>query len=380
MRRGWEEAPLGELCEILDYLRKPVTKKDRVDGFVPYYGATGIQDYVEDYLFNEDLVLVGEDGAKWSSGDKTAYRISGPSWVNNHAHVLRPNRSKVTDDWLVRYLEHVDLSPYVTGVTVPKLNQAKLREIPITFPSLAEQKKIVSKIDFVFGNLSKAKQLANEKAEIINQIWQKAVSRVFTELSSSVNSQVVSLGEVTELIGGGTPRKNNPNYWIGEIPWASIRDLKERYLQKTEFCITQDAVKNSSTNVISAGNLVIATRVGLGKAVQLSQDTAINQDLRAIVPKVTNDISPNYLYYWYLTVAKEVVAAGTGATVQGVTLPFLRNLQIPIVNIERQNEVVLYLNKLRENLDLLLYSCEKAHESLGRLGKTYLEQQLQEGL
>ncbi|MEO7335329.1 MAG: restriction endonuclease subunit S [Caldimonas sp.] len=130
---GWDRKPIGEVCEILDSRRRPVTKKDRRAGEYPYYGATGIVDYVDEFIFDEPLVLVGEDGAKWGSGQRTAFSVVGRSWVNNHAHVLRPIRARLLDDWLVYYLVHEDLSPYVSGLTVPKLNQGSLREIQVLY-------------------------------------------------------------------------------------------------------------------------------------------------------------------------------------------------------------------------------------------------------
>jgi type I restriction enzyme M protein len=142
-----DEIPLGELCEILDSQRRPITKSDRKSGPIPYYGATGIVDYVEGHLFDEPLVLVGEDGAKWGANEPTAFAISGKSWVNNHAHVLRPDRTRVLDTYLIAILNRLDLMQYVTGVTVPKLNQANLREIPIPLPPLEEQQRIVAEIE-----------------------------------------------------------------------------------------------------------------------------------------------------------------------------------------------------------------------------------------
>src|SRR5687767_9101922 len=93
----WQTKPLGELCDILDNQRKPITKRDRISGAYPYYGATGVLGYVEGFLFDEPLVLVGEDGAKWESGESTAFAVEGKIWVNNHAHVLRPHRTKILD-------------------------------------------------------------------------------------------------------------------------------------------------------------------------------------------------------------------------------------------------------------------------------------------
>ena len=143
----WTEKNLGEICEILDKLRKPITKKDRVSGEYPYYGATGIVDYVDGYIFDEKLILIGEDGAKWDSGENTAFAVEGKCWVNNHAHVIRPNRSIVLDNWLIYYLNISDLSEYITGLTVPKLNQGKLRGIKIPIAPLNQQQIIVDRLD-----------------------------------------------------------------------------------------------------------------------------------------------------------------------------------------------------------------------------------------
>src|SRR5438552_1381307 len=103
LKREWQRRPLGDLCDVLDHRRKPITKRDRVVGRYPYYGATGVLDYVEGYLFDEKLVLVGEDGAKWASGENTAFMVDGKYWVNNHAHVLRPHRDRLLDSWLVYF-------------------------------------------------------------------------------------------------------------------------------------------------------------------------------------------------------------------------------------------------------------------------------------
>ncbi len=143
----WPMVSLGEVCEVLDSIRKPVKKADRKTGKYPYYGATGIVDYVDKYLFEEKLVLVGEDGAKWDSGAKTAFIANGKYWVNNHAHVLRPIRSKILDELLVEFLNFIDLNPYITGITVPKLNQKRLKEILFPLPPLNTQKQIVAEIE-----------------------------------------------------------------------------------------------------------------------------------------------------------------------------------------------------------------------------------------
>ena len=138
----WEKVRLGDVCEVLDSQRVPITKSQREPGNIPYYGATGVLDYVKDYIFDETLVLLGADGAKWGQGERSAYEISGKSWVNNHAHVLRLKPDLIVNACLVHFLNYSDLTTYVTGITVPKLNQQRMRSIIIPLPPLFEQRLI----------------------------------------------------------------------------------------------------------------------------------------------------------------------------------------------------------------------------------------------
>jgi type I restriction enzyme M protein len=171
----WKMARLGDLVEVLDSKRKPITKSERVAGPYPYYGATGIVDYVAEYIFDEPLVLVGEDGAKWNSGDSTAFLVEGKCWVNNHAHVIRPDRSKLLDLYLASYLTQLDLSPFITGVTVPKLNQDKLKSIEIPLPPLEVQILIASQLMTEIDAVEAAKRLLesaeSRTSKIIDALW-----------------------------------------------------------------------------------------------------------------------------------------------------------------------------------------------------------------
>ena len=170
MKEGWEVKKLGEVCEILDSLRKPVTKKDRREGIYPYYGASGIQDYVDSYIFDGRYLLVGEDGAKWGASDKSAYIIEGKSWVNNHAHILKVN-SIINDKLLEYYLVFKDLSEYITGAIVPKLTQQALRSIPIPIPPLPEQSRIVEELDLLSNIIEKKRQQLSELDNLAQSIF-----------------------------------------------------------------------------------------------------------------------------------------------------------------------------------------------------------------
>lgn len=165
-----EEVKLGDVVEILDSKRKPITKSDRKEGIYPYYGATGELDRVAEYLFDEPLVLLGEDGAKWGAAENSAYKISGKTWVNNHAHVLRPNRERVLDTYLTEFLNAVSLDRYITGGVVPKLNQENMRKIVILLPSIEDQKRIVAKLEAEQEIIDANKRLIDLMQDKINQV------------------------------------------------------------------------------------------------------------------------------------------------------------------------------------------------------------------
>ena len=152
----WTNINLEDCVEIMDHKRVPINSNQRQKrlGNIPYYGATGRVGWIDDYLFDEELVLVGEDAAPFlDKYANKAYVISGKSWVNNHAHVLKGIKSVLLNRFLCHFLNQFDYHEYVTGTTRLKLNQHNLKRISISFPSLAEQKRIVAKIESIFSRI-----------------------------------------------------------------------------------------------------------------------------------------------------------------------------------------------------------------------------------
>ena len=147
IQRGFPIRPLGDVAEFLDSRRRPITASERIPGPYPYYGANEQQDSVADYIFDEPLILLAEDGGLFDQPDRgIAYVIEGKTWVNNHAHVLRP-RSHARLRYLVRVLENYDVTPWITGSTRAKLTKAGASKIQIPLPPLAEQGRIAGILD-----------------------------------------------------------------------------------------------------------------------------------------------------------------------------------------------------------------------------------------
>jgi type I restriction enzyme S subunit len=155
---GWEWKKLVDVVEILDRLRVPVNAKERAErqGDVPYYGATGQVGYIDDHIYDEELVLLGEDGAPFFDPSKRkAYVIRGKSWVNNHAHVLK-GKDGLQNAYIKYYLDHFDYHGYVTGTTRLKLNQGRMKEIPIPIAPTEQRESIVAEIEKQFSRLDEA--------------------------------------------------------------------------------------------------------------------------------------------------------------------------------------------------------------------------------
>lgn len=181
------------------------------------------------------------------------------------------------------------------------------------------------------------------------------------------------VGELCDIIGGGTPSKSNAAFFNGSIPWATIRDMKSDWIESTEHSITTEAVKKSATHVLPSGTVVVASRVGLGKVCRIRVDTAINQDLRGFIPKPKVRLDIQYLFWWFKSVANEIIAGGNGATVQGVTLPFLRSLKIPFPPLDEQLRIVTVLNKAFAAIAIATANAQKNQSNARALFESYLQ-------
>ena len=170
---------LPEISENLDRQRIPITKRDRVNGEIPYYGASGIVDYVSDHLFDERLLCISEDGANLLARKyPIAFQISGKTWVNNHAHVLRFKDIHL-ERFVMHYLNHIKLDSFISGMAQPKLNQAKLNKIPIPIPKIRKVEEICLKIERLNVLTSEMRMVQTEKLESMKQLKMSILEKAF---------------------------------------------------------------------------------------------------------------------------------------------------------------------------------------------------------
>lgn len=369
----WPVVKLADLCDILDNLRKPITKKDRVEGPYPYYGATGILSYVDDYIFDEKLVLVGEDGAKWGAGENSAFKIDGKAWVNNHAHVVRPLREKLLDQWLIYYLNGQDLSDFITGMTVPKLNQGKLKEIPIPLPSLYEQKRIVAILDQAFADLEQVRAKTEQNLKNARELFDSYLQRVFSQRGEGWVEK--TLKEASLDFGRGKSKhrpRNDESLYGGEYPFVQTGDVRNCEHLITKYSKTYNDVGLAQSKLWPKGTICITIAANIAETGILDFDSCFPDSVIGVVvnPEVTTIPYVEFLLQSFKAILQ---AKGKGSAQDNINMGTFEKLAFPFPSIDKQNEIVSSLNDLMVSVQQLEAIYRHKLNSIGELKKSILK-------
>ena len=340
---GWDNGALGDLTDNWDSVRVPVKQADRRQGPYPYYGASGVIDYVDDFLLDGEFLLVAEDGENLRTRNTPiAFLTNGKFWVNNHAHIIRGN-GKANTRFLNYVLLETDISGYLTGSTMPKLTQENLNRISVLTPPLPHQHAIAHVLGTLDDKIElnrRMNQTLEAMARAIFQDWFVDFGPVRAKLEGRepylpmelwdlfpdrlVDSE---LGEIPEgwgvgvlkdsieILSGGTPRTSVSDYWDGGIPWYTAKDapaLSDVFVVATERTITQAGVDNSSTKVLSAGTTTITARGTVGRLACLGIPMAMNQTCYGIRGA---EGYPDFFTYWNVRNTVSELQARTHGTI-----------------------------------------------------------------
>ena len=177
----WPQTTLDCVAKNLDSRRIPITKSDRKPGKFPYYGASGIVDYVADYIFDGDALLVSEDGANLlARSTPIAFSATGKYWVNNHAHILQFD-DMATQKFVEFFLESIPLDDYITGAAQPKLNQKALNSIPVPFPpNIEERVAVVEQVEAMKRETDRLQSLYTRKLAALDELKQSLLQQAFS--------------------------------------------------------------------------------------------------------------------------------------------------------------------------------------------------------
>ena len=337
----WKEYKLGEVINILDYKRIPLSSAERKtrEGGFPYYGAQGIIDYIDDYIFDGTYLLIAEDGENLKSKKQDIAQLAhGKYWVNNHAHIVESNG--ICDiRYLCYILNNIDLSGYITGSAQPKLNQANLSAISIILPPLNLQEQIADFIS-MFDNKIELNQRINDnleqQAQALFKSWFvdfepfKDGKFVESELGRIPEGwRVERLGSVCKCLLGGTPSRNKGEYWNGKIAWINSGEINEFRITKPSEYITQEGLKKSATKLLPKKTTVLAiTGATLGQVSLLEINSCANQSVIGVLEN--EDIFHEYIYPLIKNRIDDLCSHMTGGAQQHINKNNVEQLEILI--------------------------------------------------
>ena len=333
--KDWSIRQLGDVVTFLDGRRRPVKDVDRAKmrGPIPYYGASGIIDHVNDYLFDEDLILLGEDGENiLSRSCRLAFRISGKAWVNNHAHVLKPS-PHVSIGFLTDYLESLNYERFNSGTAQPKLTKQTCAGIPVALPpTKAEQEAIALASTDGDALIESLEQLLAKKRQIKQGAMQGLLTGQKRLPGFSGEWEVKRLGEMADIRSGGTPSTAQPQFWNGDVLWCTPTDITAlngfKYLNSTSRTISQQGLKASSAELIPANSITMTSRATIGECAINQVPLTTNQGFKNFVASETVDVE--FLYYLLLMQKQRFISLCGGSTFLEISKGQLASYEVRI--------------------------------------------------
>ena len=353
---------LGDCVDVLDKWRRPITKSDRIPGPYPYFGATGALDNVDGYIFDEPLVLVGEDGAKWGPGEKSAYAIAGKTWVNNHAHVLRPNRSQLLDGYLIAVLNRADLTRFITGVTVPKLNQQKLREIEIPLPPLEVQRELVAEIE--------SYQRVMDGARAVVDNWRPRIA-------VDPGWSVVELGDICKgiITGPFGSALHRSDYVEDGIPVINPQNIVDGTISTDDVKMVSESTRDRLVKfTVQEGDIVVGRRGEMGRCGVVT--SAMNGWLCGTGSFAIQLKDESLAHFVHLQISSPKVKQyledqAVGVTMKNLNQRVLSSIQIPLPSLETQRDIVAGIEAeqalVSANSDLVERMEQRIQDAIGRV-------------
>ena len=346
----WEKKKLGDIVQFLDNKRKPLEQSERIHGKYPYYGASGIIDYINNYIFDEELVLLSEDGANIIDRNyPICYIATGKYWVNNHAHVLK-TKSQYLNKFLCEALERLNYNKYNTGTAQPKLNQDICKNILLNIPILHEQEKIAnffSTIDKKIKNLTNTiTSLENQKKGLLQQIFSQKLRFKDKNGNNYPNWEKKKLGDITTSYSGGTPSVNVKDYYNGAIPFIKSGEIHNSF---TETFITETGLNSSSAKLVKKGDLLFALYGATSGDTSISKiNGAINQ---AILCVRSTTLNLHYLYQLLNFYRNKLLSIYLQGGQGNFSATIFKNLIFNFPCLEEQTKIADFLSAFDRKLD-----------------------------
>ncbi|GGX33813.1 restriction endonuclease subunit S [Aquimarina muelleri] len=346
MREDWIECYFEDLLDYeqpTKYIVKSTKYNDRYKMPVLTAGKTFIKGYTNetDGIFDNLPAIIFDDFTTATQYVNFKFKVKSSAMK-----ILVPT-SKLVNMPLVYFAMQVN---QVRSDTHKRYWISVFAKKKFLLPPLVEQKAIVKKIEALFSSLdSGIADLIKAQDQLV--IYRQAVLKKAFE----GDWETTTVGALFDFIGGGTPSKREPNYWNGNIPWASVKDIKGDFLKNTQDFITEEGLENSSANLAKKNEIILITRISPGKSIISEIDTAINQDLKIVKPKF--DTFNKFIHYLFKSTERKIVKLSSGTTVKGINLNNLKSIEISKIKLQEQHKIV-------QEIESRLSVCDKVEKDI----------------
>ncbi|EQB40417.1 hypothetical protein M947_01070 [Sulfurimonas hongkongensis] len=379
---GWRVEKLGDIGKVFTGSSAPQDTKYFENGNYPFVRVSDlsdkkfnnnlqdIRDYINDICLDETKQTFAKSGT-------ILFAKSGMSVKNNHRAILGRDayivshlcaiylENEITRKFVYQLLCKMDMVNFSDNDSYPSLKTSIIKLISIPIPPLPQQAKIVKVLDISSALIDKQKKLIKNYDLFLKS---KFIEMFGDPIKNPMEWEVEKLENLGKWKGGGTPSRQNPEYFKGNIPWITTTSLGKLYIDRknaVEF-ITNEAIQNSATKIIPINSIIIGTRVGVGKVSINTEELCSNQDIMSLT-NITDNVIPIYIFYFIHFYKKVLKSQQRGATIQGITAPVLKQLNISIPPITLQNKFASIVEKtelIKEKENKKLKSLQTLHDSL----------------
>ena len=393
--KGWALFTFNDHL-ILHYGKGLLKNQRKVNSSVPVYGSSGINGYCIEALTNEPCVVIGRKG---SAGE--VYYVNEPCWAIDTTYFLLKNPVYALK-FFYYFFKYVKNKLIDSSTTIPSLRRDDVYTLQMILPPLNEQKRIVSKIESIFAQIDAERKSLDNAKVLLKQCRQSVLKSAFEgklvpqdpndepaevflrKMHKNSKKELVfekeslpkgwtktTIGYIYDLVGGGTPSTKIRKYWKGDISWISSADIHGLYDIRPRRKITPEAIKNSATNLVPAGSIIVVTRVGLGKIARTKTPLCFSQDSQALIENVSFT-HPDYVLYYLSQTVQLFKHTSRGTTISGVTKKQLSQLTLPLPPTNEQKRIVSKIESIFGRIDSTGKSLDAALSKMDLLKKSVL--------
>ena len=368
MKTGWQTKNLGDLCRIRT--GKKDVNQGNPDGKFPFFTCAAEHTFSDNYSFDTEALLIAGNG----DVGKVSY-YNGKFEAYQRTYVLS-DFAEVSPRFLYLILDgklRDTVSKQKLGNTMPYIKVGMLTDFQLPVPPLAEQQRVVGLLDEAFAGLATAKANAKKNLQNARALFESHLQSVYTQRGPGW--QTKKLGDVSDVMNGGTPKTGVPEYWAGQHRWITPAEMGKRvspYVSDTERKITDLGLRDSSARMLPPNSVILSSRAPIGHLVINTEPMGTNQGCKGLIPH--SQIETKFLYYYLSSIVDLLNSLGTGATFKELSGGKLKEVTVPVPSLAEQQKIGAKLDRLAEETQRLARLYERKQAALEALKKSLLHQ------